>query len=188
MPEIWFDCQQWLFCDMTLNWIKVMSISGNVNNANTHHPESSIQKLPTSGTRGLEMGSDVQSFCLYVFLLFFNLKCFSVFFFFFREELQPSCQFSKASCQPQMYCQEALRRYVTYIHWINSELNESEIDISITHTQTNFPQKEQVICGMHVDFSLPHLFLCPVPTCSGCCWEQAAIKWFPWEATESGRE
>lgn len=78
--------------------------------------------------------------------------------------------------------------YHTHFQLISPLLNEPEIEISMAYTEPNFPQKKQVICGMCVDFSPTHLFLCPVSTWSECCWEQAAIKWFPWEATESGRE
>lgn len=39
--------------------------------------------------------------------------------------------------------------------------NRIKTDILLTHKQPSFPHYEQIICGLSVDFSLPHLFLCP---------------------------
>lgn len=85
-----------------------------------------------------------------------------------------------------MRCQAGFVTHMFFTH--ASPCRESEIDTSTVNIPPNFPQKQQVVCGPHVGFSPPHLFLCHVPTCNGCCRARPAIKQFPGEATWSGRE
>lgn len=113
--------------------------------------------------------------------------CFVLFCFFLcRKKFQPRRQFSEAPLQPSMYRQAAPWWYVTYLFSNPFPLNQKWSFQRLMLSQISH-RKTKAIWTLHVDVSPPHLFLCPASTCSGCCWEPADIKWFPWEATESRR-